>query len=401
MGVRLPAEYQEVEYLEASGYQYFTSNIWLQDGITVDAVQTNGGGDCYLFGSRGSPTSNRACFNGHYGGAVEAVYNAYYTYAPNFSVNNDVFHHIILTQKDKIAVSYFDGVEVLNAIKGSSNIVEDQNSLFGVFGQRDTNGSFGFLYCGKVSSIKVLKDDNLLANYVPCYRKSDDKPGMYDLVLGKYYASESRTDFIAGPDVIDSISPWLVARRRMLMKLPKAGGTSDYFVENIVAQRSAITGLGFYPLAEDVAFTLLVDFQIVSPTTPNTSGIDIVSCGFTAGNFNNAIRICYYGNYFICRVSNSGSDFWTNDQNIINARHRCALRYDPSITNKEYVRWNGRAATQVNRSITISQQEAKTGGHNGGVATADNYANINGIYFYKKALSVEQMESFLNNAIIP
>lgn len=185
------------------------------------------------------------------------------------------------------------------------------------------------------------------------------------------------------------------------MKLPKAGGTSDYFVENIVAQRSDITGLGFYPLAEDVAFTLLVDFQIVSPTTPNTSGIDIVSCGFTAGNFANAIRICYYGNYFMCRVPNSGSDFWTKDQNIINARHRCALRYDPSITNKVYARWNGRAASQVNKTITVSQQEAKTGGTNGATQANDNYANINGIYFYKKALSVEQMESFLNNAIIP
>lgn len=198
---RLPAEYKEVEWIGATGQQYFTSNIWLQDGITVDAVQTNGGGDCYLFGSRGNPASNRACFNGHYQTTAEAVYNSYYTYAYTLFQDNDVFHHIILTQKDKIAISYFDGVEVLNEIRGRSNIIEDQNSLFGVFGQRDTNGSFSFLYLGKVSSIKVLKDDNLLADYVPCYRKSDDKPGMYDLVSDTFYINEGTGEFTVGADV--------------------------------------------------------------------------------------------------------------------------------------------------------------------------------------------------------
>jgi len=228
MGVRLPAEYQEVEWIGASGYQHFTSNIWLQDGLTVDAVQTNGGGDCYLFGSKGSTDSNRVCFNGHYQTYIQAVYNSYYTYG--LFKTDDVFHHIILTQEDKIAISYFDGVEVLNAIKESSNIIEDQNSLFGVFGQRNTNGSFSFGYLGKVSSIKVLKDDNLLANYVPCYRKSDNKPGMYDLVSDTFYINEGTGDFLVGPDVLGSISPWLVARRRLLMYKKPVNDTSPKIV---------------------------------------------------------------------------------------------------------------------------------------------------------------------------
>lgn len=391
MGVRLPPEYQEVEYLESDKNQRIVLNIKpsITDVITIKYKLTNIEYNTGIYGCASEPV--------YFGIGTNANFANYYA-----QIGGGAYRQSSVPKDTNIHTHVLDMPRLIYSVDGI------ETSLAGLTPNPNTNTGYGLWFHHGASSSYLrytagriyffdIKDRITL---VPCYRKSDDKPGMYDLVSGTFFTNVGTGEFIVGSDVIDSISPWLVARRRALMKLPKAGGTSDYFVENIVAQRSAITGLGFYPLAEDVAFTLLVDFQIVSPTTPNITGIDIVSCGFTTGSFPNAIRICYYGRYFMCRLS-SGSDFYTTDQDVINGRKRCVLRYDPSLTNTVYARWKGRNASQAKITMTVSQQEAKTGGSNGRAESNDNYANINGVYFYKRALTIPQMESFLNKGLIP
>lgn len=215
MGVRLPPEYQEVEYLKATGTQAFFTDVPIQDGLTVDSVQTFMPSDSYLFGGY-TDTGFRACFNGYYGGCMQSAYNGYYTWGNSVFEDDTTIYNVVLTQAYGSQIGYINGTRALQGTR--TGTPEPSGSGYCVaFGQRNITGAINLWYKGKVYSLKVSKDGVQLADYVPCYRKQDTKPGMYDLVSKTFYTNQGTGEFLVGPDVIDHVSPWLVARRRGLM----------------------------------------------------------------------------------------------------------------------------------------------------------------------------------------
>ena len=214
MGVRLPAEYQEVEYLEATGSQAFFTDVPIQDNLTVDSVQTFNGGDTYLFGGYNGK-GLQACFNGYFQNKLQSSYSGYYFWG-NVNSNNQTIYHVVLTQKNGEQIGVLNGSQVLSDTRTTTG--DSSAGEYAVmFGQRNSSGRINEWYRGKVYSCKVSKGNELLANYVPCYRKSDNKPGMYDMVLHKFYVNELTGEFLVGQNVIDSISPLMVAWRRIMM----------------------------------------------------------------------------------------------------------------------------------------------------------------------------------------
>lgn len=219
MGVRLPAEYQEVEYVQATGTQAFFTDVPIQDGLTVDSVQTFAMGDNYLFG--GNNGNVQICFNGTYNSRLQSSYNGYYYWTGGFDVqtNNTTKYHVVQTQRNGSQIGFLDDVQILNGTRSTTKDTSAGKTA-ALFGQRNASDVLNAFYKGKVYSCKVSKDGTLLADFVPCYRKADGEIGMYDLVLQKFYVNEGTGVFLKGADVIDSISPWLVAWRRMLMRKP-------------------------------------------------------------------------------------------------------------------------------------------------------------------------------------
>lgn len=196
---RLPAEYQEVEYLKAIGTQAFFTDVPIQDGLTVDSVQTFSGLDCYLFGGHNGK-GLQSCFNGYYGSKIESAYSGYYLWGSGISSDGNTIYHIVLTQKNREQIGIINGSQVLS---GSRETTGDTSAgdFAVLFGQRNTNGQINQWYGGKVYSCKVSKDGVQLADYVPCYRKADSKPGMYDLVTGNFYVNQGTGEFLYGANV--------------------------------------------------------------------------------------------------------------------------------------------------------------------------------------------------------
>jgi hypothetical protein len=58
-----------------------------------------------------------------------------------------------------------------------------------------------FPYPIKIYYIKIKSGEKLIANYLPCYRKSDNEPGMYDTVGKKFYINEGTGNFTVGENV--------------------------------------------------------------------------------------------------------------------------------------------------------------------------------------------------------
>ena len=52
-----------------------------------------------------------------------------------------------------------------------------------------------------VYSLKIYDGDTAVREFIPCYRKSDNIIGMYDLVNGKFYTNSGTEEFIKGEAV--------------------------------------------------------------------------------------------------------------------------------------------------------------------------------------------------------
>lgn len=78
---------------------------------------------------------------------------------------------------------------------GTQTINETTFLLFNIYQNIQSNS-------GKMRFFSfVLYDNNEeVLNLFPCYRKSDGKPGMYDIVNRRFYTNDGTGEFIVGPD---------------------------------------------------------------------------------------------------------------------------------------------------------------------------------------------------------
>lgn len=64
-------------------------------------------------------------------------------------------------------------------------------------------GSFGRNAKAHIYSCKIYQGNNLIYDLVPCYRKNDLKPGMYDFANNYFHTNAGSGEFYRGPDVND------------------------------------------------------------------------------------------------------------------------------------------------------------------------------------------------------
>lgn len=226
MGVRLPAEYQEVEYLESTGTQFIVTDVYpatnnygvraevekTVDGQNIPifglinmSVQTDSNETSYPMFPHVTPYSNRWYFasngneynRGVYEDSIGTRYRIVYNDANHqFSINGDVIYsNIVVTDND---------INKPLAISFRGQYVYPVYSKFGIW---------------KYFVFEVFDNQTnaVIADYVPCYRKSDSEPGMYDLVSKTFYTNQGTGEFLVGPDVVNHISPRLMDRRRALI----------------------------------------------------------------------------------------------------------------------------------------------------------------------------------------
>ena len=177
----LPADYQEVLYIESTGKQAINLNYratqstefeitFMRTGTTSQPyyqwlLSAYGGGDypqCTI-------TSSNASFRDNQGNGATF----------NISTALNTKHTAIYHNKN----FYYDG-ELQGVVPEQNNFTTDSMKLFDA-----SRGSTLFWpFIARVYSCKIWSDSNTLArNMIPCYRKSDQEPGMYDLVNNVFY----------------------------------------------------------------------------------------------------------------------------------------------------------------------------------------------------------------------
>lgn len=203
---RLPAEYQEVEYLyiDKNEQAYIDLGFTYDGGAIVEIGQyIYDDSTVYIFGATESSGTLRCALSSPYEGSITAYgtkEKGYVSIGLKYltSANNNI--RIIYKAGAWKGFNYTAGYQA-----GPTPNLDEytmSNNLY-LFGQ-NYNGTPRYGGKRRVHYFRYYDKDNvLLCDLVPCYRKSDKLAGMYDLVRNMFMtnALNNGVEFVVGPEV--------------------------------------------------------------------------------------------------------------------------------------------------------------------------------------------------------
>lgn len=173
----LPSEYQKIDYLGFTGTQYLMVDVdcIAPDSILIDITRT------------GTDTTEQCiCGNG-----ITFPYWEYYIRSNNTSVS-----------------SYCTGTTQLNVISGNRYLltcvlISASSYSKILIGSHKQTGSMYPLKDSRIHKVMIYRPSTAVyINYfIPCYRKSDNVTGMYDVINDVFYTNQGTGSFVAGGDV--------------------------------------------------------------------------------------------------------------------------------------------------------------------------------------------------------
>lgn len=220
MELRLPSEYQEVEYIENTGTQYIITDLLFPKELENPKIE-------WGFMQIATPSGDNMIFGYWSNGSIYyEVYNSttlsyasigknHYDRISNSNLTKDMFIAGVMTKE----TMYLNGYSYAT---NAEDTIDQSVRPMAIFAW---NSSSGRTYTNKGARIYYLRfyDGNTkMADYVPCYRKSDGEIGMYDTVTKTFYTNAGTDTFLKGADItryIDNVSV-LDTRRKILLNTP-------------------------------------------------------------------------------------------------------------------------------------------------------------------------------------
>lgn len=191
---RLPNEYQEVEYLEGTGKQRIDTDIYtsLSDNTEYDAVV-----------GYWTPSKTRQLMGADYGAYFGvSQYNHYEIGADSKIIPSTSEYDVIHFQQDianRRQILTVNGTKFIrnNFTNWKANLI----SIFGLTAGQIELGTYVFECNCRLKMFRITRNQTILGDFVPCYRKSDGEIGMYDTVSKTFYTNGGTGTFLKGADV--------------------------------------------------------------------------------------------------------------------------------------------------------------------------------------------------------
>lgn len=204
--LKLPAEYQEVEYIQSTGTQYidtgfcpdyktsFKIKMYINSdnnshdfffGVVFDNVPSAPAGAFRLFHHKQNQLYGTQPYRDDVITSINLPLNGEYMF------NNGSFYY------NNVILSYKSGSRVSNWSINypmyifCENNVPEGGAKFGTTTNIDRR-----FYGGQ-----IFQDGVLVRNFIPCYRKSDNEIGLFDLVNGVFYTNQGTGTFSKGGDL--------------------------------------------------------------------------------------------------------------------------------------------------------------------------------------------------------
>lgn len=198
----LPDTYQQVLFLQSSGTQHIVTSVPIAPTVETRSIGRFTGSNSASVSLIGGRNNNNN--NGRYiplsinGSDTSKLRWAYGTSDLNSNYSAYTLNNIIYNDSNHKV--YLNGIEIMNASDTSLNTTSQQNvTLFGMSGYSGVS----YKATGRLYYVAFYNNETgvLMGDYVPCYRKSDNKPGMYDLVTDTFFTNEGTGEFTMGANI--------------------------------------------------------------------------------------------------------------------------------------------------------------------------------------------------------
>jgi len=191
----IPSEYQKVEWIASSGTQYIKSEIIPNVNTFYDMKIESTNYQFWVFGCDKEWEDTGFGFQGmSFRFASQQYYLGFYnnTYQEIHPLNHNILSFVSYVEPNKIIINdnQFDII---------TNTIQTDLELY-LFGQNRNNTAVD-MSVGKIYYLKFYDNSTLIADFVPCYRKSDNEIGLYDVIRKKFYTNSGTGIFIKGNDV--------------------------------------------------------------------------------------------------------------------------------------------------------------------------------------------------------
>jgi hypothetical protein len=198
---KLPNQYQQVEYIESTGTQFFDTGVKANNNtrMVVDFknTTTSDSGLYMLFGARNYYNNSGFGISiSSYGGYV---YWGNYDYANyEFRLNTKIRTKYDISKNGAIIGDTFLELPDTTFTGNYPITIFSLNSNTGY----DTRYAYGQLY-----SSQIYDNDVLVRDFVPCYRKSDNVVGLYDIVNDVFYENIGTGELLKGNNATTAPTP--------------------------------------------------------------------------------------------------------------------------------------------------------------------------------------------------
>lgn len=200
-GSILPSEYQQVEYIESSGSQYINTNFYPTPNSCIEANISA----CVSTTQRrffGVSYGNDSCIglalytngSGKYAWAWNDTQGNFKAFGSNVSVIPNEKHYIKLDSKNNVAM--------LDSHSENMNTTRTKTSqrplLINAWWQSSNLNVAVEFHSARYYNLKITDNGVVVRDYIPCYRKSDNVVGLYDMVSKQFYTNSGSGSFVAG-----------------------------------------------------------------------------------------------------------------------------------------------------------------------------------------------------------
>lgn len=198
----LPFGYKRLQYLESNGNQYINLGYYLgsKDKVKIDVNVmrhnfANGRDVNYILGYYSSGKKYAIQRNRNGGGNSAFLYDTWDSSGGFYAYPYQTIVHIEVSK---------DGYFLDGNLLQHNNYAYDYVSFY-LQGEFTTSAPAYLLWANGTSQDKaiariysfVIEDNNgIQMNLIPCVRKSDNKPGMYDKVSGAFLTNQGTGEFI-------------------------------------------------------------------------------------------------------------------------------------------------------------------------------------------------------------
>lgn len=201
---KLPSEYQQIEYIKSTGTQYIDTGI--KTNTTTSRYETkinpsSVSGTMCIFGTRNNTTADQRAMN---------VFIIDGTFRLDWLSGNGSYTVRNISSNTEYAISITRGLATINNVNHTSgNTTSIDGSYTFYVGSLNNAGSvYQKGFSGKIYYSKLYNNNILVFDGVPCYRKSDNEIGMYDLVSNTFFTNAGTGKFTYGSTSLALSTPF-------------------------------------------------------------------------------------------------------------------------------------------------------------------------------------------------